>query len=112
MLLQSAESRYNAWVRDCFANAWKHREQGGEGALARAWLFQIMRRAAFRQAVPSMQSLDDEEQPEQTAPDAGLDDKLDVVKALARLAPIHREVLGLFYFDDMPTAQMAEALEV
>jgi RNA polymerase sigma-70 factor (ECF subfamily) len=35
--------------------------------LARAWLFQIMRRAAFRQAVPSMQSLDDEEQPEQTA---------------------------------------------
>ena len=80
--------------------------------MARAWLFQIMRRAAFRQAVPSMQSLDDEEQPEQTAPDAGLDDKLDVVKALARLAPIHREVLVLFYFDDMPTAQMAEALEI
>ena len=137
MLLQSAESRYNAWVRDhyrfllrsawaltgsrtiaedvvqdCFANAWKHREQLRDGALARAWLFQIMRRAAFRQAVPSMQSLDDEEQPEQTAPDAGLDDKLDVVKALARLAPIHREVLVLFYFDDMPTAQMAEALEI
>jgi len=59
-----------------------------------------------------MQSLDDEEQPEQAAPDAGLDDKLDVVKALARLAPIHREVLVLFYFDDMPTAQMAEALEI
>ena len=59
-----------------------------------------------------MQSLDDEEQPEQAAPDAGLDDKLDVVKALARLAPIHREVLVLFYFDDMPTTQMAEALEI
>jgi RNA polymerase sigma factor (sigma-70 family) len=80
--------------------------------LARAWLFQIMRRAAFRQAAPGMQSLDDDEQPEQAAPDAGLDDKLDVVKALARLAPIHREVLVLFYFDDMPTAQMAEALEI
>ena len=68
--------------------------------------------AAFRQAAPGMQSLDDDEQPEQAAPDAGLDDKLDVVKALARLAPIHREVLVLFYFDDMPTAQMAEALEI
>ena len=45
-------------------------------------LFQIMRRAAFRQAVPRMHSLDDEELPEQAAPDAGLDDKLDVVKAL------------------------------
>ncbi|WP_436194493.1 RNA polymerase sigma factor [Pseudorhodoferax sp. LjRoot39] len=137
MLFQSAESRYNTWVRDhyrfllrsawaltgsraiaedvvqdCFANAWKHREQLRDGALARAWLFQIMRRAAFRQAVTGIQSLDDEEQPEHAAPDAGLDDKLDVVKALARLAPIHREVLVLFYFDDMPTAQMAEALEI
>ena len=35
-----------------------------------------------------------------------------MVKALARIAPIHREVLVLFYFDDMPTAQMAEALDV
>jgi RNA polymerase sigma factor (sigma-70 family) len=137
MLFQSAESRYNQWVRehyrfllrsawaltgsramaedvvqDCFANAWKHREQLRDATLARAWLFQIMRRAAFRQATPGIQSLDDDEQPEQAAPDAGLDDKLDVVKALARLAPIHREVLVLFYFDDMPTAQMAEALEI
>ena len=59
-----------------------------------------------------MQSLDDEELPEQAAPDAGLDDKLDVVKALARLAPIHREVLVLLYLDDVPTAQMAETLEI
>ena len=35
-----------------------------------------------------------------------------MVKALTRIAPIHREVLVLFYFDDMPTAKMAEALEV
>ena len=50
--------------------------------------------------------------PEEAAPDAGLDDKLDVVQALARIAPIHREVLVLYYFDDMPTARMAEALEI
>ena len=36
----------------------------------------------------------------------------DRVKALTRIAPIHREVLVLYYFDDMPTARMAEALEV
>src|SRR3989344_5354137 len=61
--------------------------------------------------LPAAQRLDADEQPEQAAPDAGLDDKLDVVKALARLAPMHREVLVLFYFDDMPTAQIAEGLE-
>ena len=85
MLLQSAESRYNQWVRehyrfllrsawaltgsrtmaedvvqDCFANAWKHREQLRDATLARAWLFQIMRRAAFRQVTPGMQSLVEE----------------------------------------------------
>ena len=43
---------------------------------------------------------------------AGLDNRLDVVKALTRIAPFHREVLVLYYFDDMPTLQMAEALEI
>ena len=138
MLLQSAESRYNAWVRDhyrfllrsawaltgsraiaedvvqdCFANAWKHREQLRDGALARAWLFQIMRRHALRHMAPQPQSLDDvPAHLDEAAPIDSLDDQLDVVKALARIAPIHREVLVLFYFDDMPTAQMAEALDV
>jgi DNA-directed RNA polymerase specialized sigma24 family protein len=61
---------------------------------------------------PAPLSLDDEALPDQASPDAGLDDRLDVVRALARLAPIHREVLVLYYFDDMPTRQMAEALEI
>jgi RNA polymerase sigma factor (sigma-70 family) len=127
----SSESRYNAWVRehyrfllrsaralaedvvqDCFATAWRYREQLKKAESARAWLFQIMRRNAFRYMAPGLVSIDDAEFPEQAAPDAGLDDKLDVVNALARIAPIHREVLALYYFDDMPTAQMAEALEI
>ncbi|MBE7941682.1 MULTISPECIES: RNA polymerase sigma factor [Ramlibacter] len=136
-MFQSAESRYNAWVRehyrfllraawaltgsrataedvvqDCFASAWKNREQLREASLARAWLFQIMRRSAWRYLAPGLVSLDDVTLPEAAAPDAALDERLDVVRALARLAPIHREVLVLYYFDDMPTAQMAEALEV
>lgn len=137
-MFQSAESRYNTWVRehyrflfrsawaltgsralaedvvqDCFANAWRHRDQLREAGLARAWLFQIMRRSAFRHLTPAdVVSLNDEDHPEEAAPDHGLDDKLDVVKALGRIAPIHREVLVLYYFDDMPTARMAEALEI
>lgn len=136
-LFQSAESGYNQWVRehyrfllrsawaltgsravaedvvqDCYANAWKHRDQLRQPELARAWLFQIMRRGALRHLTPGPQSLDDADLPEQEAPDAGLDDRLDVVKALSRIAPIHREVLVLYYFNDMPTTQMAEALEI
>ena len=99
-------------MQDCFASAWKHREQLRDESLARAWLFQIMRRSAWRHLAPGPVSLDGEAMPDQVAPDAGLDDRLDVVRALARIAPIHREVLVLYYFDDMPTAQMAEALEV
>ena len=137
-MFQSAESRYNQWVRDhyrfllrsawamtgsravaedvvqdCFTSAWKHRSQLRQPELARAWLFQIMRRDALRHMVPGPQSLDDsEEAADEAAPASGIDDRLDVVKALTRIAPIHREVLVLYYFDDMPTAKMAEALDV
>ena len=137
-MFQSAESRYNQWVRDhyrfllrsawamtgsravaedvvqdCFTSAWKNRSQLRQPELARAWLFQIMRRDALRHMVPGPQSLDEsEEVAGKAAPASGIDDRLDVVKALTRIAPIHREVLVLFYFDDMPTAKMAEALEV
>ena len=52
------------------------------------------------------------EQPNPHLPHGGLNDQLDVVQTLSRLAPIHREVLVLFFFDDMPTAQMAEALDI
>ncbi len=137
-MIQTAESRYNQWVRehyrflmrsawaltgsravaedvvqDCFTSAWKHRSQLRQPELARAWLFRIMRRHALRHLVPGPQSLDDDDEAsELPSPDPGLDDQLDVVKALTRIAPIHREVLVLFYFDDMPTAQMAEALDI
>lgn len=135
-----AEARYNQWVRehyrfllrsawaltgsrvvaedvvqDCFTLAWKHRGQLRDAALARAWLFRIMRRCAMRHLAPGTVALEpdaDGTWPHERPVDDRLDDRLDVVKALARLAPIHREVLVLFYFDDMPTAQMAEALDI
>ena len=137
----SAEDRYNQWVhahyrflmrsawaltgsravaedvvQECFALAWEHRTQLREEALARAWLFRIMRRCAVRQRAPDTEPLDingdGEWSHDHAADDPGNDDRLDVVKALGRLAPIHREVLVLYYFDDMPTTQMAQALDV
>jgi RNA polymerase sigma-70 factor (ECF subfamily) len=134
----NSEARYNQWVRDhyrflmrsawaltgsravaedvvqdCYTNAWKHRDQLRDPTLVRPWLFQIMRRSIFRHLPPWTVSLEesDEEQWGATAGNA-IDNRLDVVKALSRIAPIHREVLVLHYFDDMPTAQIAEALEI
>lgn len=138
-MISTAESRYNQWVRehyrfllrsawaltgsralaedvvqDCFTSAWRFRNQLRDAGMARAWLFQIMRRHAFRHMAPETRLVSSEEldEPSPQAAATSLDDQLDVVKALARIAPIHREVLVLYYFDDMATAQMAEALDI
>ena len=141
-MFETAEFRYNQWVRDhyrfllrsawamsgsravaedvvqdCFTSAWKCRSQLRQPELARAWLFQIMRRSALRHMTPGLISLDDSDElvmdaASRAAPDAGIDYQLDVVRALQKIAPIHREVLVLHYFDDMTTALMARALEV
>ena len=140
-MIQTAESRYNQWVRehyrfllrsawgltgsraiaedvvqDCFTSAWKYRRQLRQPELARAWLFRIMRRHVLRHAVPHSQRLDENygefDAAEPHASAQQLDNQLDVVQALGRIAPIHREVLVLFYFDDMTTAQMAQALDI
>lgn len=136
-MFESDEARYNAWVRehyrfllrsawaltgsrataedivqDCYATAWARQHQLRQPELVRAWLFQIMRRNALRHLAPRLKSTDEDATPEQPAPDSGLEDRLDVVKALGRIAPIHREVLVLYYFDDMSTVRMAEALEI
>ncbi|CDS54252.1 RNA polymerase sigma-70 factor, ECF subfamily [Polaromonas sp. CG9_12] len=140
-MIQTAESRYNQWVRehyrfllrsawgltgsraiaedvvqDCFTSAWEYRSQLRQPELARAWLFRIMRRHVLRHVVPGPQRLDEYygefDAAEPQASSERLDNQRDVVQALGRIAPIHREVLVLFYFDDMPTAQMAEALDI
>lgn len=139
IMISTAESRYNQWVRDhyrfllrsawaltgsrgvaedvvqdCFTSAWRFRHQLRDPAMARAWLFQIMRRHAFRHFDPAQTWMQPEHEStlEAVTDHEAIDEKLDVVKALAGIAPIHREVLVLYYFDDMPTAQMAEALDI
>jgi RNA polymerase sigma factor (sigma-70 family) len=104
-------------VQDCYELAWRHMHQLRDHALARPWLFQILRREALRNIVPStgphVESYD-EAQDERTGSDpvAVLEQRLDILAAMQTLAAIHREVLTLFYFEDMPVADMAIALEV
>jgi RNA polymerase sigma factor (sigma-70 family) len=134
----TSEARYNQWVRDhyrflmrsawaltrsrsvaedvvqdCFASAWKYRNQLKDASLVRPWLFKIMRRSLLRHISPATQSFEDRDEAEWgEAPHTDISNRLDVVKALDRVALIHREVLVLHYFDDMSTAQIAEALEI
>ena len=61
-----------------------------------------MRRSALRHMTPGLVSLDDSDElvmdaASRAAPDAGIDYQLDVVRALQKIAPIHREVLVLYY---------------
>lgn len=104
-------------VQDCYELAWRHMHQLREPGLARPWLFQILRREALRNIVtaagPRFEPYD-EETDVRTAPDpmSALERQLDILGALQTLAPIHREVLTLFYFEDMPVAEMAIALDV
>ena len=104
-------------VQDCFELAWRHMHQLRDRTLARAWLFRILRREALRNiALPGNRDAEayDEALDERSDGDGvkAIEQRLDVLRALQCLAPIHREVLTLFYFQDMPIAEMAIALEV
>ncbi len=104
-------------VQDCFELAWRHMDQLQQPALARPWLFQILRREALRHLAPAGSPRFepyDETRDERAGADAvaALEQRMDILAALQTLAPIHREVLTLFYFEDMPVAEMAIALEV
>jgi len=102
-------------VQDCFELAWRHMDQLRDRALARPWLFQILRREAFRNlASDSPLEPYDEASDERVGSDpiAASDQRMDILRALQLLPLIHREALTLFYFEDMPVAEMALALEV
>jgi hypothetical protein len=72
-----------------------------------------MRRRVLRLLVSSPQSRGyQDEACDQSSFDVGKADRLELAKALIPIAPIHYEVLVHFYFDDMPKAQMTEALDI
>jgi RNA polymerase sigma factor (sigma-70 family) len=100
-------------VQDCFELAWRHMDQLKDKALVKPWLFQILRREALRNLAPSTDAYAQDEDLRVANDSVGeLEQRIDVLRALHALAPIHREVLTLFYFEDMPVADMAMALEL
>jgi RNA polymerase sigma factor (sigma-70 family) len=104
-------------VQDCFELAWRHMDQLRDRGLARPWLFQILRREAFRNLAPSTEHpLEPYEEGKDARAGndaiADADRRLDILAAMQALPAIHREVLTLFYFEDMPVAEMALALDV
>lgn len=104
-------------VQDCFELAWRHMHQLRDRSLARPWLFRILRREAYRNLAPgaglAMESYDESEDERAAGDPIGdAERRLDILGAMQKIAPIHREVLTLFYFEDMPVAEMALALEI
>lgn len=100
-------------VQDCFELAWRHMDQLKDKALAKPWLFQILRREALRN-LPASTDPYDEERDTRSSPDdlSKLEQYMDILSAMHRLPALHREILTLFYFEDMAVADMALALEV
>ena len=100
-------------VQDCFELAWRHMDQLKDKKLAKPWLFQILRREALRNLVPATEVYDeDRDQRSGTDNVRAIEQQLDILGAMQSLAPIHREVLTLFYFEDMSVSDMAVALEI
>lgn len=100
-------------VQDCFELAWRNIDQLRDRKLAKAWLFQILRRAALRNLAPPNEPYQEElDQRRGSDAVAALEQRMDILGAMQILPAIHREVLTLFYFEDMAVAEMAVALEV
>jgi RNA polymerase sigma factor (sigma-70 family) len=88
-----------------------------DAAKLRAWLFGIARRTLMdrlrdQYAKPIEVDIDVNELPADTATD-GLDGDLQELEwALARLPLVEREVLTLFYLDELSLSEVGEALQV
>lgn len=101
-------------VQETLTIAWRARRQLRDAGSVQGWLYRILRREAghvwrAREAAGEWDDVECEDVPDH-APDAAA--RLDVVDALQRLSPLHREVLVLFYLADVSYADMAQALDI
>lgn len=101
-------------VQDTFEIAWRSFDQLRDAQRARPWLYKILRHEALRHIRRRLPTVPlDEEHSNLAGTDAGAGElRLDLLKALQQLSPIHREILVLYCLEDMDYAQMAEALEI
>lgn len=98
-------------VQETFALAWRARQQLQNVDAVQGWLYRILTREAWRQGAAHRHwdSLDDAAAiVEHISPD----ERIDLVRALQRIAPIHREILVLYYLTETDYTQLATALDI
>ncbi len=76
----------------------------------KAWLIRVTINCAkdLLERRPQLQQLQEEIQPDQTTPDA--DTYIDLHDAIERLRPEYREVIKLYYLDDLSVKEIAQIL--
>lgn len=101
-------------VQETFTLAWRARKQLRNGGAAQAWLYRILRREAIRQwrAREPWDAWDDTACDDAPGEQAAVDLRIDLLDALQALTPLHREILVLFYLEDMRYEDMALALDI
>jgi RNA polymerase sigma-70 factor (ECF subfamily) len=101
-------------VQDTFEIAWRSFHQLRDPQLARPWLYKILRHEALRHIRARKDTIpwDDEHANLPGADGGAMELRLDLIRALQQLSPIHREILVLYCLEDLDYAQMAEALEI
>lgn len=102
-------------MQDVFLKAYRHMDELREPKHQKTWLMRIainacrdMRRSAFMRHVNRAVSL--EELPPAVCEFTEEDDS--ILREVMRLEPKHREVILLFYYQDMPAEACARALRI
>jgi len=107
-------------LQETFVTAWKHIRELKNRESLKAWLFRIMTREAFRAGKRGSKEIPDEfieaRADGQAAPAAGskdftemISDHSEILGMLESLDLKHREVLVLFYFEEMSISEIAAA---
>lgn len=101
-------------VQETFALAWRARRQLRDCGAVQSWLYRILRREAARQwrDREPWDEWDDTICEKVADEKAVVDARIELLDALQALAPIHREILVLFYLADMSYEDMALAMGI
>ena len=103
-------------VQETLLSAWRAREQLRNPGALQAWLFQILRRELMhqhRQQRPTVEwETAEAELPPVSGPHDLVDAQIDILKALQKLRPGQREILVLFYLEDLRYEEIAAALGI
>jgi RNA polymerase sigma factor (sigma-70 family) len=100
-------------VQDTFELAWRHYDQLKDQDRVRAWLYWILRHECLRAIRTASETTPWNDACENLVfIDHKTELRLDLLWALQQLSPMHREILVLYYLEDVSYAEMAEALEI